>query len=53
MDGVDCPEKAQDFGQAAKNKVSELIFSQRVLIKRIDRDRYGRTIALVYDTLNH
>ena len=50
--GIECPEKAQDFGQAAKNKLSALIFSQTVLIKRTDRDRYGRTIALVYDTLN-
>jgi endonuclease YncB( thermonuclease family) len=46
LHGIDCPEKAQDFGQAAKDKLSALIFSQRVLIKRTDRDRYGRTIAL-------
>ena len=41
LHGIDCPEKAQDFGQAAKNKLSVLIFSQRVLIKRTDKDRYG------------
>ena len=52
LHGIDSPEKGQDFGQAAKDKLSALIFSQRILIKRTDKDRYGRTIALVYDSLN-
>jgi len=52
LHGIDAPEKRQDFGQVAKSKLSALIFSQRVVVKRTDRDRYGRTIALVYDSLN-
>jgi micrococcal nuclease len=53
LHGIDCPEKNQDFGQAAKKKLSELIFSQKVLVKRTDKDRYGRTIAVVYDDKNN
>ena len=46
--GIDCPEKKQDFGQVAKQRLSDLVFGQKVSIIKKDIDRYGRTVALVY-----
>jgi len=50
--GIDCPEKKQDFGQAAKQELSILIFNKDVLARKKDIDRYGRTVAIVYDKNN-
>lgn len=47
--GIDCPEKTQDFGNVARQKLSALIFGQPVRIDKKDKDRYGRTIAIVYN----
>ncbi len=47
--GIDCPEKKQDYGQVAKQKLSELIFNQYVTVEEKDSDRYGRKIAIVYN----
>jgi endonuclease YncB( thermonuclease family) len=47
--GIDCPEKAQPFGTAARQKLSDLVFSQPVRLDTRDVDRYGRTIAVVYN----
>lgn len=49
LHGIDCPEKGQAFGQAAKQKLSSLIFNKRIGIIRKGKDRYGRSIALVFD----
>jgi micrococcal nuclease len=46
--GIDCPERKQDFGQVAKQRLSDLVFGQKVSIIKKDIDRYGRTVALVY-----
>lgn len=45
--GIDCPEKHQDYGNRAKQQTSELAFGQTVEVNEIDRDRYGRTVAMV------
>ncbi|MCA9211964.1 MAG: thermonuclease family protein [Planctomycetales bacterium] len=45
--GIDCPEFGQRFGNEAREMTSKLCLNQRVSIKRIDTDRYGRTIAIV------
>jgi endonuclease YncB( thermonuclease family) len=45
--GVDCPERRQDFGDRAKRRTSELAFGKTVEIQEMDRDRYGRTVAIV------
>jgi len=50
--GIDCPEKKQDFGEVAKQKLSELIFNKEVRIVKKDTDRYGRTVANVYTGAN-
>lgn len=45
--GIDCPEKHQDFGNKAKQTTSELAFGRIVEIREVDKDRYGRTVAMV------
>lgn len=45
--GVDTPEKAQDFGQKAKQFSSDLVFGKTVDVRRMDTDRYGRTVGVV------
>lgn len=52
LHGIDCPEKKQDFGQVAKQKLSELIFGKQVSVVKKDIDRYKRTVGLVYDDQN-
>jgi micrococcal nuclease len=44
---VDCPEKNQAFGQAAKQFTSNLCFGKRVQLKGTQKDRYGRTVGQV------
>lgn len=48
LNGIDCPEKAQDFGTKAKQFTSDLIFGKTVRIREKEIDRYGRIIADVY-----
>ena len=45
LNGIDCPEKGQPFGQRAKQYVSEMAFYKTVLVKDFGKDRYGRTIG--------
>jgi endonuclease YncB( thermonuclease family) len=45
---IDCPEKAQNFGYAAKQFTAEQIFGKVVTFKTITKDRYGRTVAFVF-----
>ncbi|WP_295714057.1 thermonuclease family protein [Mucilaginibacter sp.] len=44
---VDCPEKTQAFGQAAKKFTSDICFGKYVKLIGNVHDRYGRTVALV------
>src|SRR5690348_6231606 len=53
LHGIDCPERKQDFGQAAKQKLSDMIFKKAVYAVEMDIDRYGRTVAVVYDEQNN
>ncbi|HRO42280.1 MAG TPA: thermonuclease family protein [Flavipsychrobacter sp.] len=48
LHGVDCPEKGQPFGQKAKGFVSKRIFSKMVAVSPKKKDRYGRTLGLVF-----
>ncbi|WP_242927415.1 thermonuclease family protein [Pontibacter vulgaris] len=45
--GVDCPEKAQAFGQKAKQFTSDLIFGKNVQLIAHNTDRYGRTVGTI------
>jgi endonuclease YncB( thermonuclease family) len=45
---IDCPERGQPFGKAAKQLASDLCFGKLVVVKEEGRrDRYGRMIATV------
>lgn len=46
--GIDAPEKAQPFGQRAKERMSGLVFGKEVRLEGDKRDRYGRTVAKVW-----
>jgi len=37
--GIDCPEKGQDFGARAKQPTSDLCFGKIVRVERLDGDR--------------
>ncbi|HYH14178.1 MAG TPA: thermonuclease family protein, partial [Flavisolibacter sp.] len=46
LHGIDCPERAQDFGQVARQKLSDMIFNQQVRVVEKDVDRYQRTVGI-------
>lgn len=48
LEGIDCPEPRQDFGNKAKQATSELCFGKNVRIVKTGKDRYGRTLVHVY-----
>lgn len=43
--GIDAPEKRQDYGQQARQTLSDLCFKQMAIITPHSQDRYGRLIA--------
>ena len=45
LNGIDCPEKQQPFGQRAKQFTSKLAFGKDVTVKTFSHDKYGRTIG--------
>ena len=50
---IDCPEKGQPFGKAAKQFTSNEIFGKEVVIDVKNTDKYGRTVGyILYDTKN-
>ncbi|MFC1566555.1 thermonuclease family protein [bacterium] len=46
--GVDAPERYQPYGAKAKRYISSMVYNKNVDIKVMDKDRYGRTVALIY-----
>lgn len=44
---IDAPEKVQPFGAKAKQALSDICFGTRARIEEMDRDRYGRVVAVV------
>jgi endonuclease YncB( thermonuclease family) len=47
FNGVDSPEKEQDFYQAAKQNLSDLVFGKTVAVTWRKNDRYGRPLGKV------
>lgn len=45
MAEIDAPEAKQDFGSRAKQMLSDLVFSQNVIVHLVEKDRYGRWVA--------
>lgn len=54
LNGIDCPEKGQAYGNRAKQAASELAFGKEVMLQTHGLDKYGRTIAdvLLSDNTN-
>ncbi|MCQ2209522.1 MAG: thermonuclease family protein [Paludibacteraceae bacterium] len=48
MEGIDAPEKGQDFSRKASDYLKSLILGKIVTIKFTETDQYGRFIALTY-----
>jgi endonuclease YncB( thermonuclease family) len=46
--GIDAPEKAQAFGEAARENLARLAFGKAVEVRCAKRDRYGRAVCNVY-----
>ena len=47
LEGIDCPEKKQDFGNVAKQFTADLAFSKNVIVQKTGVDKYGRTLGYV------
>ncbi len=47
LEGIDCPESHQDYGNKAKQFTAKLIFGKDVTVKVTDTDRYGRAIGRI------
>jgi len=45
LNGIDCPEKGQAYGQRAKHAASELVYGKEATLQTFGKDKYGRTIA--------
>ena len=45
--GIDAPEKAQLFGQRAKQALSDLAYGKEALLECAKTDRYGRSVCKV------
>ena len=46
--GIDTPERKQPFGGEAKQALSKLVFQKKALIEVETKDRYGRTVGIVF-----
>ena len=53
LQGIDAPERRQDFGQRARQKLSSLLYGKQLTVYVSSHDRYGRCVGKVYaGTLN-
>jgi micrococcal nuclease len=48
LEGIDCPELNQNFGQKSKQLTAALCLDKQVRIVKTGKDQYGRTLAFVY-----
>jgi|TARA_B100001093_G_scaffold158003_1_gene150510 micrococcal nuclease len=46
--GIDTPERKQSFGNTAKNVLAKLVFQKEIQIEVLTKDRYGRTVGIVF-----
>lgn len=46
--GIDAPESRQDYGQRAKQALSDMVYNKAVTVDVQDTDRYGREVGKVY-----
>ncbi len=48
LEGIDCPELTQEYGDSAKMATVVFCFNKKVRIEKTGVDTYGRTLAFVY-----
>jgi micrococcal nuclease len=48
LEGIDCPESHQDYGEKAKQATVDLCFGKLVKVQKTGQDQYGRMLAYVY-----
>ncbi len=48
LEGIDCPERGQDFSSTAKTYTSALVYGKTVEMRVTGTDKYGRVLAVVY-----
>jgi endonuclease YncB( thermonuclease family) len=48
LDGIDAPEKGQDFAEKSKQYLSSLVAGKSVRVEYKSKDRYGRILGTVY-----
>lgn len=48
LDGIDAPEKGQEFSDKAKAKLSSLVFEKDLRVEVTGTDFFGRTLAIVW-----
>lgn len=56
LNGIDCPERKQDYYQVCKDALSQYIFGKKVTLVIHGKDRWKRTLADVYvnnESINH
>lgn len=46
--GIDAPEKKQDYGQKSRQFLASLIAGQMVEVETKGKDRYKRTLGIIY-----
>lgn len=48
INGIDAPEKRQDFGERSRQNLSKLAFKKDARLERHKTDRYGRQVCKVW-----
>lgn len=48
LEGIDCPERGQPYGNRARKILGEMVFGNMVRLEEHGKDRYGRILAVVW-----
>ena len=46
--GIDTPERDQPYGDSATGALANMLDNQKLYLKTMDVDRYGRKVAVIY-----
>lgn len=53
LEGIDAPERRQPYSDRSKQALSGMVFGKEVRVVVRERDRYGRTVGVVYVGRTH
>lgn len=48
LQGINCPEKGQPFGNSAKQATSDLVFARSVMVERHGQGQYKGALAMYF-----